>query len=134
VNNVERAIWLVKQVGSPRIRICYDYSHFYVEGFQLESSVRELFPYIAFIAVKDSAGTPEKHDYLLPGDGKTDYLSYFRLLKELRYSGYIGVEVSAMIHRKPGYEPVPTARTCYERLAPIFQKAGIRRPQNKRRA
>jgi len=79
--------------------------------------------------VKDAVGTPAKHDYLLPGDGKTDYLEYFRLLKQVRYSGWVGVEVSAMIHTKPGYQPVPTARICYERLAPLFAKAGVKRPK-----
>ena len=127
VNSAERAIWLLKQVNSPRIRIIYDYSHFYVEGFALEPSLKELLPYIAFISVKDAVGKPEDHQYLLPGDGKTDYLEYFRLLKRLGYSGFVGVEVSKMIFQKPGYEPVPTAQLCYDRLSPIFEKANIKR-------
>jgi len=131
VNNPERAIWLLKQVGSPRLRIIYDYSHFYLEGFSLESSLKQLLPYTAFISVKDSRGAPNKPEYLLPGDGDTDYLQYFRLLKEMRYSGCVGVEVSAMIHRKPGYQPVPTMRLCYERLAPVFAQAGIQRPRRR---
>ena len=32
VQSPDRALWLVREVGSPRIRIVYDYSHFYVEG------------------------------------------------------------------------------------------------------
>jgi sugar phosphate isomerase/epimerase len=133
VHNAERCKWLLKEVGSPRIRVIYDYSHFYVEGYELKASLTELLPHVAFLSVKDSKGTPEKHDYLLPGDGKTDYLEYFRLLKRLKYNGWVGVEVSAMIHQKPGYEPVPTARICYERLAPLFVRAGLRRPARNRR-
>lgn len=132
INSPERTLWVLKQVTSPRIRIIYDYSHFYVEGFPLESSLKQLLPYIAFISVKDAVGTPAKHDYLLPGDGKTDYLEYFKLLKQVRYSGWVGVEVSAMIHTKPGYQPVPTVRLCYERLAPLFAKAGVERPKRVR--
>jgi sugar phosphate isomerase/epimerase len=78
--------------------------------------------------VKDSAGTPAKYEYLLPGDGKTDYLAYFRLVKELNYSGFINVEVSGHIQRKPGYQPVPTTKLCYERLAPLMKRAGLVRP------
>jgi sugar phosphate isomerase/epimerase len=133
IHNAERSKWLLKEVGSPRIRVIYDYSHFYVEGFELEASLKELLPWVAFISVKDARGTPEKHEYLLPGDGKTDYLEYFRILKRLKYSGWVGVEVSGMIHQKPGYEPVPTARTCYQRLAPLFDQAGLRRPARKGR-
>jgi inosose dehydratase len=134
VQSPDRAQWLVNQVGSPRIRVVYDYSHFYVEGYSLESSLKQLFGYVPLIVVKDSSGTPEKHSYLLPGDGKTDYLAYFRLLKQLRYAGFVAVEVSGMIHRQPGYQPAPTAKLCYARLAPLLERAGIHRPEPKRRA
>ena len=129
VHSPDRALWLVREVGSPRIRIVYDYSHFHVEGVSLESSLKQLIAYAPFVVVKDSEGTPEKHTYLLPGDGNVDYLAYFRLLKELKYSGFVAVEVSSMIHRKPGYEPVPTAELCYSRLAPLMNQAAIRRPE-----
>jgi inosose dehydratase len=129
VDRPDRAIWLQKQVNNPRIRIIYDYGHFFLEGFTLAGSLQDMLPYTAFISVKDSARLPNgKHEYLLPGDGKTDYLEYFRLLKQHRYSGWVGVEVSALIHNKPGYQPVPTARLCYERLAPLMAKAGVKRP------
>jgi len=128
VQSPERALWLVREVGSPRIRIVYDYSHFYVEGISLESSLRQLIAYAPFVVVKDSQGTPAKHAYLLPGDGHVDYLAYFRLLKELRYRGFVAVEISSMIHRKPDYRPVPTAELCYSRLGPLMSRAAIRRP------
>ena len=128
VQSPERAIWLMNAVGSPRIRIVYDYSHFFVEGYPLEGSLRQLIAYAPLIVVKDSQGTSEKHDYLLPGDGKIDYLAYFRLLRELNYSGFVNVEVSGHIHRKPGYQPIPTVKLCYDRLAPLMEQAGLVRP------
>ena len=131
VDMPERAIWLLKQVNSSRIRIIYDYSHFSVQGLSLEESLRELLPYTSYIAVKDSAGDRNKHQYLLPGDGKTDYVAYFRLLNELGYSGFVGIEITSQIHSKPGYEPIPTARLCYQRLAPAFERAGAQRPAHK---
>lgn len=131
VDNAERAFWLLQQVGSRRIRLVYDYGHFFLQGYSLAASLKEMLPYSASISVKDSARNGDKSVYLLPGDGKVDYLEYFRLLKELRYSGFVGVEVSAMIHQKPGYEAAPTARLCYERLAPLFARAGLRRPARK---
>lgn len=127
LDNVERTRWLLQEVASPRLRIVYDYSHFHVEGFGLEESLGALLPQTAFIAVKDAKGTPQKHDYLLPGDGDTDYVEYFRTLHKMGYAGCVGVEVSGMIHQKPGYDPIATARLCYERLAPAMAKAGISR-------
>ena len=128
VQSAERALWLIRAVGSPRIRIVFDYSHFYVEGYPLEESLRQLFAYSPLIVVKDSEGTSEKHTFLLPGDGKTDYFAYFTLLRALGYSGFVNVEVSAMVHRKPDYQSVPTAKLCYERLAPLMDRAGLVRP------
>jgi inosose dehydratase len=80
-----------------------------------------------FISLKDSRGTPENHEFLLAGDGETDYTFYFGLLKELGYNGFVSIEVSSMIQRKPGYDPVAAARLCYDRLAPLFAKAGVTR-------
>ena len=128
VQSAERALWLIQAVGSPRIRIVFDYSHFYVEGYPLEQSLRRLINFSQMIVVKDSEGTSENHTFLLPGDGKTDYLAYFQLLRELGYSGFVNVEVSAHVHRKPDYQPVATAKLCYHRLAPLMERGGLVRP------
>ncbi len=131
VHTPERALWLIHAVGSPNFRIVYDYSHFYLEGVPLESSMKECLPYAPFIHIKDSAGTPDKHEYLLPGDGKTDYVNYFKRLKEYGYHGFVVVEISAMVFGKPGYQPLPAVKLCYERMAPAFAKAGLKRPARK---
>ena len=129
VDMPDRALWLLKQVPSPRLRIIYDYSHFVVQGLSLEESLRPLLPYTTYIAVKDAAGDRNQHQFLLPGDGHIDYVAYFRLLKKMGYHGFVGVEITSQIHSKPGYEPVPTARLCYSRMAHALQKAGIERPR-----
>jgi sugar phosphate isomerase/epimerase len=126
VNSPERTLWLVKEVGSPRIRMVYDYSHMFIEGFPLEGSLKQLLPHTAFIAVKDAKGAAGKHEYLLPGDGQTDYVQYFKLLKQMEYRGFVIVEVSGQIHGKPGYDPVATAKLCYDRMSAAMNQAGIR--------
>jgi sugar phosphate isomerase/epimerase len=131
VDMPESALWLLRQVNSPRIRIVYDYSHFQVQGLPLEATLRELLPYTAYIAVKDSTGDRAKHQYVLPGEGGTDYVAYFRLLNELGYHGFVGVEITSQIHSKPGYDPLATTRLCYDRLAPAFEKASVVRPTHK---
>jgi sugar phosphate isomerase/epimerase len=132
LNTPAKALWLLKQSGSGRIRLVYDYSHMSLEGFALEQSLRELLPETALVSVKDAKGTAARPEFLLPGEGSTDYVAYFRLLKELRYRGFVAVEVSSMIHQKPGYDPIAAARLCYQRLAPAFETAGLARPAHKR--
>ena len=99
----------------------------FVGGFGLEPSLREMLPYTVFISLKDSRGKPWNPEFLLAGDGETDYAAYFRLLGKLGYNGFVSIEVSSMIQRKPGYDPIAAARLCYGRLAPVFGKAGIKR-------
>jgi sugar phosphate isomerase/epimerase len=117
----EGALWLHRQVASPWIQLAYDYSHFALRGFDLEKSLRAMLPHTRFIHVKDGKGTAEKFQFLLPGQGSTDYASYFSLLKKLGYQGPVVVEVSGQIHSKPGYDPIQAARVSYANLAPVLK-------------
>jgi sugar phosphate isomerase/epimerase len=134
VHNPDRALWLHRQVDSPWLKVVYDYSHFYLEGIPLTASLKQLLPITEYVQVKDSRGTPAKHEYLLPGDGDIDYAELLTALKEHQYRGFVNVEVSSHIHRKPEYEPISTAKLCYERLAPLFDSTGIQRPLRRRNA
>lgn len=118
----EQALWILDQIDSPSLRIVYDYSHYFLEGIDLKESLKQLLPVTPYIQVKDSAGTRAKHRYLLPGDGETDYKLYFQELHRLNYRGFVNVEVSSMIHRLEGYDPLATARLCYQRLQPLLQE------------
>ena len=69
-------------VGSLRLKICYDYCHMFVASESLDSSLRALAPHLGFITLKDARWTDTGHQFLLPGDGDTDYPLYFRLLKD----------------------------------------------------
>jgi len=117
VNSPERLLWLLQQAPSKALCVDYDYSHFEVQGIPLESSLRALLPQTRFIHVKDTAGDASKFQFLLPGQGRTDYPAYFKLLRSLGYQGPVVVEVSAQIFNKPGYDPLAAARESYTALA-----------------
>jgi inosose dehydratase len=131
VHNSSRALETLRAVDSARLRICYDYCHMFVASESLESSLRALAPHIGFITLKDARWTDGGHEFLLPGDGSTDYPLYFRLLKELGYSGWVAAEVTAMIWRKPGYDASAAARKAYANVAPAWTAAGL--PRRSRR-
>lgn len=117
VNSPERLLWLLDQVKSPAIKVTYDYSHFEVQGIGLEESMSLLLPHTRFIHVKDSSGSVGKFQFLLPGEGRTDYRRYFSLLRQHNYSGPVCVEVSSQISSKPGYDPIAAARKSFETLS-----------------
>jgi len=68
----------------------------------MKASLNALLPRTRFIHVKDSAGEPQKFQFLLPGEGRTDYGKLFSLLKQWGYSGPVCVEVSGQIFNKAG--------------------------------
>lgn len=123
VNSPERLLWLLDKAKSPAIQIAYDYSHFEVQGIDMEESLKLLLPYTQFIHVKDSQGDVSRFQFLLPGDGRTDYVKYFSLLKKLLYQGPVCVEVSGQVFNKPDYDPIVAARRCYAALSNAKNKA-----------
>lgn len=127
VNTPERALWLINEIQHSSLKVVYDYSHFSLEGLGLKESLQSLLPVVPYLQVKDSRGTPSDHEYLLPGDGTTDYPMLLKTLVDHGYSGFVNVEVSSMIHRLPGYDPVATAELCFGRLKPVFRRQGVQR-------
>jgi sugar phosphate isomerase/epimerase len=121
VNSPERLLWLLDEVKSRALVAAYDYSHFELQGIDMERSMEALIPRTRFIHVKDSEGVPQKFQFLLPGQGRTDYRRYFTLLRKFRYAGPVCVEVSGQIFNKPGYDPVEAARSSYAALSRAMQ-------------
>lgn len=123
MNSPERLLWLLEQVKSPAVQVAYDYSHFELQGIGLEESLKALLPRTRFIHVKDAAGDARQFRFLLPGEGKTDYVKYFTLLRTLGYRGPVCVEVSGQLSNKPGYDPVAAARKSHATLVAALAKA-----------
>ncbi|MFA6564132.1 MAG: sugar phosphate isomerase/epimerase [Verrucomicrobiia bacterium] len=117
VNSPERLLWLLEKANSPAVKAAYDYSHFQLAGIPLADSLKALLPQTRFIHLKDATGDAKKFQFLLPGEGETDYAAYFKLLKQLDYNGPAVVEVSGQIFNKPGYDPIATAKKCFTALS-----------------
>lgn len=117
VNSPDRLLWLLQNVSNPAIKVAYDYSHFELQGFSLADSLKALLPHTHFIHVKDSSGDATKFQFLLPGEGHTDYVAYFRMLKQSNYNGPVVVEVSGQVFNRPGYDPIVAAKKCYKALS-----------------
>jgi inosose dehydratase len=107
------AVWLARRVASEQLKLVFDYSHFQVQGLELEDCLRTMLPHSAFVLVKDAAGEPGKVRFLLPGKGKTDYVVYLRELAIGRYAGDVVVEVSSQISSRPDYDPIAAAKSSF---------------------
>jgi inosose dehydratase len=115
----EGAAWLVKQVNSPWLRLAFDYSHYALRGVALADAAA-LLPLTAFVHVKDAKGDATKFEFLLPGEGTTDYAAYAALVAASTYRGPVVVEVSGQVSGKPGYDAVAAAKRSFAALAGKF--------------
>jgi sugar phosphate isomerase/epimerase len=127
MNTPADAMWLVKQVHSPWIKLAYDYSHFDFREMPLAETLQEMMPETVFVHVKDTVMDKGKAKFVLPGEGDFDYVELFRQLASRGYRGCVCVEVSGMVSGQKGYDPIVAARRSYEPLAAAMQKAGIAR-------
>jgi len=128
LHSPDGALWLMQQAASPWVRVTYDYSHFRAMNFDMVDSIRLLGSHAVFTHAKDATITEDgKTQFLMPGDGDTDYVTYLKELQAQGYRGSVVLEVSGQIHRKPGYDPLAAAKYCYRNMSRAFEKAGVAR-------
>lgn len=121
----EKGRWLLDAVDHPRFRLNLDTSHFDVMGISIPDSVRPLVQYAVHTHVKDQRGRYPNHEFLVPGDGDYDYVAYLRELDAGGYTGFVTVEISVMVQRKPGYDPSAAAAQTYRVMKDAFDRAGL---------
>lgn len=124
MNTPADGVWLARQVNSPWIKLAYDFSHFDKrDGLSMESSIATMLPLVRFVHVKDVKLEGGKAQFLLPGEGDTDYVRLFKELLRQGYSGCVCVEASAMVQKRPNYDPIAAARSSYHVLVTALDKA-----------
>lgn len=118
---------LLQTVNRESVKTNFDISHFNVIGVPIEESVAALAPFTSHTHVKDERGTVPDFEFLIPGEGEFDYVTYLKAMRRHGYEGFITAEVSIMVQRRPNYDPLAAATQTYEVLSRAFQEAGIER-------
>ncbi len=127
IDTPARMLEVIRRVGSDAVRVNFDISHFNVMGIDIEESVSTLAPYARHTHVKDERGTVPDFEFLIPGEGEFDYVTYLKAMQSHGYAGFITAEISTMVQRRPGYDPLAAATQTYRTLAQAFADAGIER-------
>jgi sugar phosphate isomerase/epimerase len=119
-----KALWLMENVNHPAVRLNFDISHFDVIGVGIDECVPGMVPWSAHTHVKDQRGRYPNQEFLTPGSGPFDFVHYLAAMHHAGYSGYIGMEISVMVQRKPGYDPYVDAALGYYALRHAFNASG----------
>ena len=121
----EKVAWLIERVGSPYFRLNFDNSHFEVMGRDLGDYVPLLAPLSVHTHVKDQRGVAPGYEFLVPGEGDFDYGRYLAAMDAAGYAGFITVEISKQIQRRPDYDPAAVAARSFETLAAAAKRSGV---------
>jgi hydroxypyruvate isomerase len=89
---------LIRAVGSPNIKLLYDFYHQQISEGNLISNAESNFDLIGFFHVGD---VPGRHQ---PGTGEINYKNIFKFLQRQGYNGYISLEFM------PTIDPVEAVR------------------------
>lgn len=104
LTQVEDAVRLIEQVGSPRIRVLLDIYHLQIQEGNVIQVMRDYWDHIGYVHVAD---VPGRHE---PGTGEINYPKIVATLNELGYQGVVGMEAF----------PEGNDRKALERFRKIF--------------
>jgi sugar phosphate isomerase/epimerase len=121
----EKVVWLMQAVDSPHFRFNLDNSHFEVAGCDMDGYLPLLVPYSVHTDLKDQSGRSPDHQFLVPGEGDFDYARYLTAMQKAGYQGYVTVEISVMVQRRPGYDPAEVAQRSFRTLTAASEKSGV---------
>ncbi len=118
---------LIDTVNSPYLQANFDISHFEILGLPMSQTIPLMVPKTAHTHVKDQRGLHPDFEFLIPGEGDFDYVTYLKTMSDCGYQGFITVEVSMMVQHRVDYDPLLAATQSYHTLSQAFVTAGIQR-------
>src|SRR5712691_4029928 len=121
----EKVVDLMQAVDSPHFRLNLDNSHFEVMGRDMDESVPMLVPYAVHTDLKDQRGRSPAHEFMVPGEGDFAYGRYMRALEAAGYDGYLTVEISVMVQRRPDYDPAEVATRSFRTVVDAAWDANV---------
>ncbi len=86
-DHMDYVINIVRQVGSPRMKVLFDFYHVQVMDGDVLSRLRQYAPYVGHI---HTAGVPGRCE--IGPNQELNYRVLFQALADLRYEGYVGHE------------------------------------------
>ena len=98
LTSVSEAFDIVREVGSPQVRVLYDFYHEQRGHGNLLEKLEQNFDLVGLVHIAD---VPGRHE---PGTGEINYTNIYRKLGELKYDKFIAMEFY------PSQEPEATLR------------------------
>ena len=82
---------LIEHVGRPNFQANFDTGHFSAQRENVPLALKKLEGKFANIHISDN--NPANTNHLPIGDGSIDWMEFFRVLKSMKYTGYLGLDL-----------------------------------------
>lgn len=89
--SVDSLLRLIEHVGRPNFRANFDAGHFSAQRENVVLALKKLEGKFANIHISDN--DPVNTNHLPIGEGAIDWLEFFRVLKGMKYRGYLGLDL-----------------------------------------
>jgi sugar phosphate isomerase/epimerase len=89
--SVDSLLRLIEHVGRPNFQANFDTGHFSAQRENVALALTKLKGKFANIHISDN--DPVNTEHLPIGDGAIDWQEFFRVLKTMNYSGYLGLDL-----------------------------------------
>ena len=89
--SVDSLLRLIERVGRPNFQANFDTGHFSAQRENVVLALKKLEGKFANIHISDN--DPVNANHVPIGDGSIDWLEFFRVLKEMKYEGYLGLDL-----------------------------------------
>jgi sugar phosphate isomerase/epimerase len=99
--SVDSLLRLIEQVGRSNFKANFDTAHFSAQRENVPLALTKLQGQFANIHIADN--NPSNTEHLPLGDGTIDWKEFFRLLKAMKYKGYLGLDLGMSTPLVPGY-------------------------------
>ena len=100
--SVDSMLRLIEHVERPNFKANFDTGHFSAQRENVVLALEKLRGKFANIHISDN--DPVNTDHLPVGEGPTDWPEFFRVLKTMNYSGYLGLDLGQSRPLVEGYK------------------------------
>lgn len=118
VDRCDDAIMMMEDVGEPNVKLMFDTFHVLYRREVCSDYVYKMGKNLAHLHISDDHRLP-------PGKGRGDFVSVVRALKDIKYKGYLAMELG---FDRRDIEPDLIARELLEYLKPLVDAANAGKP------
>lgn len=115
IERSDQYLRFMERIDSPAVGLNLDLGHQYCVSEDPAEAIRQLSGHIRHIQIEDIAAT-RVHRHLVPGDGAMDFDSIFTALQDIKYDGWVTVELYPLLD-----DPHDAAERAYAYLKPYFE-------------